>query len=84
MDIKKTIYDYLLENIIKDVTKIEDDQQLIDSGLIDSISIVNVILFMESQFKIAFTEDDLTPENFETLNSMVHIVELKSVCQKNK
>ncbi|EPR10468.1 acyl carrier protein [Ruminiclostridium papyrosolvens] len=78
MDKKKIIKDFLLDTVIKEVDTITDEQQLIDSGLIDSISIVNVILFLEKQFKISFSEEDMLPENFETLNAMVDTVEKKS------
>ncbi len=78
MDKKKIIKDFLLDTVIKEVDTITDEQQLIDSGLIDSISIVNVILFLEKQFKISFGEEDMLPENFETLNAMVDTVEKKS------
>ncbi|EGD49398.1 phosphopantetheine-binding protein [Ruminiclostridium papyrosolvens DSM 2782] len=78
MDKKKIIKDFLLDTVIKEVDTISDEQQLIDSGLIDSISIVNVILFLEKQFKISFSEEDMLPENFETLNAMVDTVEKKS------
>lgn len=77
MDIKKVVLDFLLDNVIKEVDILADNQQLIDSGLIDSISIVNVILFFEKQFNISFGEEDLAPENFETVNAMVNIIEKK-------
>ncbi len=77
MDIKKIVLDFLLDSIIMDVDELGYDQQLIDSGLIDSISIVNVILFFEKEFNISFNEDDLVSENFETVNAMVNTIEKK-------
>lgn len=74
MDVRKAIIDFLLSDVIDDVDNLADDQQLIDSGLIDSISIVKVIIFLEKTFGISLTQDDMTPENFETLGSIVKFV----------
>ena len=56
---------------------LEDDQQLIDSGLIDSISIVKVIIFFENEFGISFEEKDMSPLNFDTVQAMVETVKRK-------
>ena len=74
MDVRKTICDFLLSNVINDVDCLDDDRQLIDSGLIDSISIVRVIIFLEKKFDVSFTQEDMSPENFETLRAMVNTI----------
>lgn len=68
---------FLQQNIFFSDEDFADDQQLIDSGMIDSISIVKVIIFMEKNFGISFEEEDMEPENFETLNAMLATIEMK-------
>lgn len=77
MDYKKIIKEYLLSSVIHDVIELEDDHQLIDSGYIDSISIVKVIIYFENEFGISFEEEDMAPANFETLGAMVETVRRK-------
>lgn len=69
---------FLQQDIFFSDEEFADNQQLIDSGMIDSISIVKVIIFfMEKNFGISFKEDDMDPENFETLQAMLETVEMK-------
>ncbi|XBX10018.1 acyl carrier protein [Enterocloster clostridioformis] len=80
MNEKVILRRYLQKEIFFSNEEIEDDQQLIDSGMIDSISIVKVIIFMEKTFNISFTEEDMDPENFESLQAMIRTIELKKGC----
>ena len=77
MNVEKQIIDYLLSNIIFTVSEIQPEQQLIESLLIDSISIIKVILFLEKQFDIRIEDEDLDPTNFETVNNMANLVNRK-------
>lgn len=77
MNVEKQIIDYLLSNIIFTVSEIQPEQQLIESLLIDSISIIKVILFLEEQFDIRIEDEDLDPTNFETVNNMANLVNRK-------
>lgn len=78
MEIQKIITDFLLREIIHDHESIDASENLIESGLLDSIQIVKLIMFMERQFHISFEEEDMLPKNFETLYNMVDLVNRKS------
>lgn|GEM_PF-799047 len=65
---------YLLENIIMSVSDIDENMPLIESGLIDSISIVKVLIFLENNFCFELTEEDLNPNNYETLKNICTLV----------
>jgi acyl carrier protein len=77
MNEKELLKKFLQQNIFFSDEEFADDQQLIDSGMIDSISIVKVIIFMEKNFGISFKEEDMDPENFETLHAMLATIEFK-------
>jgi len=55
-----------------------DESSLLASGIIDSLGIMDLILFLEKEFAIKVSDDDLVPENFETIASMTVFVHLKS------
>ncbi|BCJ94150.1 hypothetical protein acsn021_17190 [Anaerocolumna cellulosilytica] len=77
MNEKQLLKSFLQKDIFFSDEDFADNQQLIDSGMIDSISIVKVIIFMEKNFGISFKEEDMDPENFETLQAMVKTIESK-------
>ena len=75
LDYEKIIADYLLDNIIFGTDPpLSPKQRLIDTGLIDSVSIVKVLIFLENEFRISFGEDDIAPENIETVEAMARMV----------
>lgn len=53
----------------------QDD--LLSSGLIDSLGILDVVSFIEQQFGVVVQDDDLVPDNFQTIDHMVGFVQRK-------
>lgn len=56
---------------------LKDDLMLLESGIIDSLGVLDVVQFLEEAFSIKIDDEDLTPENFGTLQAMVSFVEQK-------
>jgi acyl carrier protein len=56
---------------------LEDESPLLNSGIIDSQGVLEVISFIEEEFKITISDEDLRPENFESIASMVTYVQSK-------
>jgi acyl carrier protein len=53
------------------------DEDLLEKGIIDSLGVMKLLLFMEETFGIAVSDEEIIPENFQTLNNMVKFVEQK-------
>ena len=53
---------------------IGDEQPLLGGGLIDSLGILEVVSFVESEFHIAVADEDLQPENFGTVQDLAQFV----------
>lgn len=51
------------------------DEDLLEQGIIDSLGLMKLIAFMEDKFNIKIMDDEIVPENFQSLNSMVTLVE---------
>jgi len=56
---------------------ISDNTQLLESGIIDSLAILDVVAFLERSFQITVSDEELTPENFANINCMSTFVESK-------
>ena len=54
---------------------INDDQPLILSGLLDSLAVVHIVVFMEEQFAIDFSDVYFDQNDFDTIDRMVSFVE---------
>lgn len=74
---KKAIRDFLSE-LDGRIIKVSDDQSLLEAGIIDSLKMAELLSFIEDRYGIAVDDDELIPENFETLNAIVNFLEQKT------
>lgn len=62
---------------------INDDYPLLEGGIIDSLGILELIQFMEDEFNVSISDEDLIPENFQTIRYLSSYIE-KFVNKENK
>jgi acyl carrier protein len=55
-----------------------NEEPLLKNGLIDSLGILEVVTFLERQFGFTVTDEELLPENFESVHSLSNFVQLKT------
>lgn len=67
---------FILKELIHDPNfEIAGDTPIISSGLITSFSVVELSLFIETEFGVYIPDADLTIENMDTLEKMANRVE---------
>ncbi len=54
---------------------LSDDDSLLESGTVDSLGILELVNFVTEQFGIEVTDEDLQPENFDSIASLTTFVE---------
>lgn len=68
MQARGAIRDFILASIVKDkAVELAGDTPLLTSGLVDSLGIVRLVVFIEDKLGIKVPLEDITIENFETL-----------------
>jgi acyl carrier protein len=74
-EMKDLVRNYVTKEYIDDddVT-ITNDTPLISSGYVDSFSMVSLLVFLENKFKIKIPPSKATPEAFDSVNSIVALV----------
>ena len=53
---------------------LDENESLIESG-VDSLALVSLIVSIEYAFDVEFSDDDLQPENLQTLSSLIELTE---------
>lgn len=76
-EVKNVLTTYLNETLDVKVENLEHGYQLLENGLIDSLTIVQLISFLEEKFNIDLVDSDFDISNFNTIESMVSFVEGK-------
>ena len=66
-----------LGQFIKD-TDIDPDLNLFTSGTLNSLFAMQLVLFVEKEFKIQVSNEDLDLENFKSLNTITRFIRSKS------
>ena len=64
----------LLKEIRSDVD-FENEDKLIDNGILDSFDIVSIIAEIGEQFEVDISVDDILPENFNSVKAMYSLIE---------
>lgn len=71
MDGKSKLRQFVMSNYyIPDADSISDETSLLMGGIIDSTGVLELVKFLEETFKIKVTDDELLPENFDSLNQI--------------
>lgn len=73
--IKQFIATELLSN--SDPATLGDLDPLIESGIIDSFGIMSLIAFIEKEFGVRLSSNELIPENFESIMTTANLVDRK-------
>lgn len=78
-DMRDTLRAYILENFLpgEDAKNLKDDTELKESGILDSLSTLKLVTFLEERFGVEFEADDLEAGNLATIASIERLVESK-------
>ena len=80
-DIQTTIMDFIKENFImgrSDVV-LDPEVSMIESGIMDSTGVLELVEFLETTFNIKIEDEELIPENLETVNNIITFLKTKGI-----
>lgn len=73
-----TVREFIAENFLfRADADLDDDQSLLDSGVIDSTGVLEVIAFLEQTFGISIADEEIVPENLDSINNMTRYLASK-------
>lgn len=66
------INDYISSELVRkrSLLPLKNDLPLLSSGILDSLSQLKLVLFLEEQFGIEVAPREVTPGNFETVDTI--------------
>jgi acyl carrier protein len=78
-DIKAVLRGFILENLLpgEDPANLTDDTELKESGILDSMSTLKLVTFLEGQYQIEFEAADLEPGNLSSISSLERLIRSK-------
>jgi len=77
-DVKPQIREFILDIArSKGINEVADDQSLMESGIIDSLAIFRLVSFLEDNFRVRISDDEIVIENFQSINDIDSFVAAK-------
>jgi acyl carrier protein len=77
--VKTTIHDYILREFLpgEDPSELKDDTPLITGGILDSISTLKLVVFLEEQFGVQLEAFEAGADHLDSVASIAELVERK-------
>jgi acyl carrier protein len=69
--------EFVIENFMygKPYKGFTDDDSFLERGIIDSTAVMELVAFLENHYRIKLLDQDLIPDNLDSVNSLARFVE---------
>lgn len=80
MPARAAIRAHILENFLftKSESALDDAASFLEEGIVDSTGVLELVMFAEETFGISVEDEDIIPENFDSVEGLVHYVQGKT------
>jgi acyl carrier protein len=77
--VKKAVRDYILENFLMGDSgaQLEDEHSFLEHHIIDSTGFIELVTFLESTYHIQIKDEEMIPENLDSLANVARFIENK-------
>ena len=77
-EIKKKLREFIVENFLfGSDEELNDDTSFLEEGIIDSTGVLELVAFLEETFSISVEDEELLPENLDSINNVLAYLEKK-------
>jgi acyl carrier protein len=80
METKERIREFLVETFLfgAEDARIQDGESLLETGIVDSTGVLELINFLESEFGLEVRDNEVVPENLDSIDRLASFVQRKS------
>ena len=77
--VEEKIKEFIIRNLMlkRSGVELDADQQLLESGIMTSFGIVELVTYLETTFSVTIEDHDVVPDNFQTVRAIARLVEDK-------
>jgi acyl carrier protein len=70
--VETVINEYVSRELVQDpaLLPLADDTSLLETGILDSLGLLKLVVFIEERFGISMGDADLLPDNFSSVNAI--------------
>ena len=80
MNIEQQIRDYIAKNLIfsSNGYQYSDETSFLEEGIVDSQGVMELVLFVEDAFGVKVDDQEITPDNFDSISNLATYVRRKT------
>jgi acyl carrier protein len=77
--VRTTVRDFILSNFLfsDDPAALDDDESFQQGRIIDSMGMIQVIQFVESEYQVRVHDHEMVPEQLDSVNRLVRLIAAK-------
>lgn len=81
MSIQNRVKTYVLENFLfsDNGYELAEDASFLEEGIVDSTGVLELVMFVEEAFNIAVEDEEIVPENFDSIGQLTAYIRRKAV-----
>jgi len=78
--IEQEVRQFVVDNFLfgEGADQLSNDDSFLDKGLVDSMGILTLVAFVEQKYGIAVGDEDLVPENWDSVRRIAGFVQSKA------
>jgi acyl carrier protein len=78
MSIRDQVRQFITTNFyVPDPQTLGDETSFLDTGIIDSTGVLELVSFLQEQFCIVLEDGEIVPENLDTVANIVNLIQRK-------
>ena len=78
IDFKGKIRSFIVDNFLfGDDDGLDDQISFLDSGIVDSMGILEIVNYINEEFQVTVADEELLPENLDSINNIANYLSNK-------
>ncbi len=79
MEIEAQVRKYVAQNLLfsDNGFEYEDNDSFLQEGIVDSVGVLELVLFVEETFGVNVDDQEITPDNFDSVNKLARYIRSK-------
>ena len=76
VEVQKKLREFITETFLvgSDISSINDNDSFMEKEIVDSTGVLELTAFVETEFDIAIEDDEMTPDNLDSIEKLVKFI----------
>ncbi len=76
---RQELRQFVIDNFLfgKNGDSFTDDDSFLEKGIIDSTGVLELVAFLQSKYSMTIQDEDLVPENLDSIENLMRFVETR-------